>query len=214
MRFLEGKTLKNGSQINKKLIWSSGEGPRSFCCQVLQGEPDKKSTFENMRGKSTKIYIWKDICVLENQHFKDFPKLLEMMSNSNPEHMFWKYLATPFAGWWKSCKKCRCFTENYQFSLLADKLFCQNNFWNFWTKMFLPLARNLHFLPASIRQMQLCYHWKEAILSFCSLFIIDSIQSPFNNTGTSYGSWSGLLHFLLALNSYQRILKSITHVSS
>ena len=62
-----------------------------------------------------------------------------------------------------------------------------SNFWNFWTKMFLLLARNLHFFHASIRQMQLCYHWKEAILSFCSLFIIESIQYPPSSTIRSAG---------------------------
>ena len=101
----------------------AGNAPWSFCCQVLQGGTDKKSTFENMRGKLTKIYIWKDKCVLENQHFKNFPKLLEMTSNSKLEHMFWKYLATRFAGWWKSCKNADVLPKITSFLCLLTSFF-------------------------------------------------------------------------------------------
>ena len=111
----------------------------------------------------------KKICNFQKSAFFRLSEILEDCVKLNSRaHVFWKYLATPFAGWWKSCKNPDDFPKNCKYSLLADNRFWQNIFWNVWTKMLLLLARNLHFCPASIRQMQLCYHWKEATLSFCT----------------------------------------------
>ena len=93
----------------------------------------QESTFEKIKWFS-RISIFK--------YFQNFWRWRQTQTSNI--HIL-KMFSKTFCWLVKELPKYFCFTRKGKFSLLADKLFCQNVFWIFWTKMLLLLARNLHF---------------------------------------------------------------------